>query len=96
MQAVKIDIAGSSFLLPESHSDNYEFPTYITEHKPQIEQCVSAYQQWLKSPLSDMPTTPDMSEFKQKTGIIGVPFNLHDVDLYVLEKGVDIVMEIDL
>lgn len=96
MQAIKINIAGTSFLLPESHSDHYEFPTYITDHKPQIEQCVSAYQQWLKSQVDDMPPVPDMSEFKQKTGIIGIPFNMHDVQMYALTHGVDIVMEVDL
>lgn len=37
-----------------------------------------------------------MKEFKAKTGIIGVPFDLRDVDLYILDRGVDVVFEMEL
>lgn len=96
MRTVKIIIKNKSFLLPESHSDNYEFPTYINENKENIIKCIDAYDDWLPNPLKDMGKIPDMSEFKAKTGIIGIPFNLHDVDLYILDRKVDVVMEVTL
>lgn len=96
MQATRIYIEGNSFLLPLSHADNYEFPSYIAEHKSDISRCVEAYKGWAKDPLDDMPPTPDMTEFKEKTGIIGAPFNLHNVDLYIIDRNVDVVLEVTL
>lgn len=95
MKAVKINIGGKSFLLPESHADMYDFE-YIQANKANIIACIQAYEEWLKNPMSDIPSSPDMREFKEKTGIIGAPFNLHDPDLYALDRGVEIEMEINL
>lgn len=96
MRAVKITIKNKSFLLPDSHSDNYKFPGYINANQENIIKCIDAYDAWLPNPLQDMGETPDMSEFKEKTGIIGIPFNLHDVDLYILDRNVEILLQVDL
>ena len=96
MQAILINIDRSKFLLPVSHSDNYEFPSYIVENKQNIIDCVKAYKTWLKDTLQPMPPMPDMKEFKEKTGIIGVPFDMRDVDLCILDKNIDIVLEVEI
>ena len=96
MQATLIKIADSKFLLPVSHSDNYEFPSYILENKQNVIDCVNAYKTWVKDTLQPMPPMPDMKEFKEKTGIIGVPFDMRDVDLYIIDKNVDVVLEVEL
>ena len=96
MQATLIRINGSKFLLPVSHGDNYEFPSYIVENKQNIIDCVQAYKTWVKDTLQPMPPMPDMKEFKEKTGITGVPFDMRDVDLYILDKNIDIVLEVEI
>ena len=96
MQAILIKIENSQFLLPVSHSDNYEFPSYILENKENIIQYVNVYKTLVKDTMQPMPPIPNMQEFKEKTGIIGVPFDMRDVDLYVLDKGVDVVLEVQL
>lgn len=93
MQAVKITIGGRDFLLPDTHADNYDFPTYIEQHRTDIGVCIKAYNEWLKAPLSDMAETPNMAEFKKVTGIIGVPFDLRDPTLYALDRNIDIVLK---
>ena len=96
MKAIKIKIGGSSFLLPDSH-DNYDFPAYILEHKKAIKSHIDAGKKLASDPLTDhFKGLADMSEFKQTTGIIGYPFNVHDPDLYAIDRDVEIVLEIDL
>ena len=96
MQAILINIDRSKFLLPISHSDNYEFPSYIVENKQNIIDCIKAYKTWVKDTLQPMPPMPDMAKFKEKTGIIGVPFDMRDVDLYIIDKNIDVVLEVEL
>ena len=96
MRAIKINIAGASFLLPESHQF-YEFPTHILRHKAEIKQHIEASKKFSSNPLIDHPTKlPDLSEFKRITGIIGFPFDARDPDLYALDKGIEISLEVDL
>lgn len=95
MKATKINIAGSSFLLPEA--ENYTFPTYIVRHKDAISAHVEAGRKFAADPLSShFEGLPDVSEFKKITGIIGFPFSAHDPDLYALDKGFEVVLEVDL
>ena len=96
MQAILINIDRSKFLLPISHSDNYEFPSYIVENKQNIIDRIKAYKTWVKDTLQPMPPMPDMAKFKEKTGIIGVPFDMRDVDLYIIDKNIDVVLEVEL
>ena len=84
MRAIKVNIAKSSFLLPDSHQF-YDFPTYILQHKDQIEQHVKAGKKFASDPLTDHTIgLPDLSEFKRITGIIGYPFDSRDPTLYAL------------
>lgn len=96
MLATKIKIGESCFLLPESHGD-YEFPAYILEHKKAILQHIEAANKIEKDPLtSHFEGLPNMTAFVNKTGIIGFPFNAHDPVLYALDRGVEVVVEVEL
>ncbi|MFK4751452.1 hypothetical protein [Oceanobacter antarcticus] len=97
MNATKIRISGAEFLLPDTHSD-YEFPTYIMEHRSEIQQKIAGAKMMLKNPMSyeQLVDIPDMTEFKQKTGIIGWPFDMRDVNLYELDRCINITMTINL
>lgn len=96
MLATKIKIGGSFFLLPDSHGD-YEFPTYIVEHKEAILEHVMAGNKLKEDPLADhFDDLPDMTEFRRITGIIGFPFDAHDPDLFALDRGVEIVLEVEI
>lgn len=104
MIAVKINLNERSFLLPESHSD-YEMG-YITEHKSMIESYIRASDIL----LNDLSEGNDISEshnrvlfikneladFKEVTGIIGTPFDSRDVELYIYENNIDVVLEMDV
>ena len=94
MRAIKIHVGEASFLLPDSHQF-YEFPSYIVQHKEKILQHVTASKKFVNDPLTDHTADlPDLSEFKRITGIIGYPFNIHDVDLYVLDRKVHVTLEV--
>lgn len=100
MQVAKINIAGKSFLLPETHFDNYEFPTYILENLSLLEEFitkgVAAMKKFSTDPFGDhLSDLPDVSEFKQVTGIMGNPFDMRDIEMYLLSNPVDVVVEID-
>jgi len=96
-EAIKITINGKSFLLPGEQNGFYEFPTYIQQHRAAIVEWVEASKHQVKDPLGDhMSGLPDMSEFKRITGIIGFPFSAHDPDLYALDRGWNVVMEVDI
>lgn len=88
-EAIKIFVAGQAFLLPATHSD-YVFPNYIREHVEAIAQHVIA------TDALDVQL-PDLGDFKRKTGIIGWPLSLHDVDLYIADRKIDVklVLQID-
>ncbi|MET1256971.1 hypothetical protein [Aliikangiella maris] len=94
-KAIKITINGVAFLLPESHS-NYEFPTYIIENKEKIIEYINQSKKivndWQNAKINSLP---DLSIFKEKTGIIGFPLNAHDVELYILDRDIDVVFEMD-
>lgn len=92
-QAIQLNINGHSFLISESCECEME---YIRSERNNIIKCIEAYEKWLKNPLSDMPPHPDMTEFKEKTGIIGAPFNMHDATLYALDRNIEIVAEIEI
>ena len=38
---------------------------------------------------------PDVQYFKDRTGIIGQPFTMHDTELYILDRKVNIVIEVN-
>lgn len=100
MRFVKIHISGKSFLLPEAKSDAYEFPAYIEENilllSEFIEKGNAAMKKFRTDPLTDhFSSLPDVSEFKARTGIIGVPFDMRDVDLYLAtNKDAEIALEV--
>ena len=95
MKAIKIKIAGTEFLLPES--DSYEFPAYILANKPLIAAHVAAGKKWLTDSMTDyFSDLPDATDFKSVTGIIGFPFDARDPNLYAIERGIEIALEIEL
>lgn len=96
MKAIKINIEGASFLLPDTHQF-YEFPTYILKHKAEIKKHVEAGKKLASDPLTNhFQDLPDMSEFKRITGIIGYPITMHDIVLYALDQKVEVVLEIGI
>lgn len=96
MKAIKIIIDDTSFLLPESHQF-YDFPGYIKKHKSDIQLHIKAAGKAALSPSTNhAPELPDMSDFKRVTGIIGFPFNMHDPDMYALDRKIEITMEVEL
>jgi len=97
VEAIKITINGKSFLLPSEQNGFYEFPTFIIRHRAAIAKWIEASKGQVEDPLGDhMSGLPDMSEFKRITGIIGFPFNAHDPDLYALDRGIQVVMTVEL
>ena len=97
-KAIKIHVGGGTFLLPEPgpHS-NYIFPTYILEHKDDIERLVEGGGDFAKDPLNfHSNSAQDLSTFRSKTGIIGFPFDARDPDLFAANEGVEILLEIEL
>lgn len=96
MRAIKIIIDGTSFLLPESHQF-YDFPEYIKKHKSDIQLHIQAGKKAALSPSANhLSGLPDMSDFKRVTGIVGFPFNMHDPDMYALDRKIEITMEVEL
>lgn len=97
MKAIKIKIREAEFLLPETHSD-YEFPSYILNNKEAIIQYIAKSKEVLKNPLADhnFNDTLNMDEFKKKTGIIGWPFDMRDINLFALDRNIEITAEIEL
>ena len=97
MEAIRITIEGNPFLLPGDKNGFYEFPTYIQQHRAAVIEWIEASKKQLADPLADhMSGLPDLSEFKRVTGIVGFPLNAHDPDLYALDRGVRIVMDVQL
>lgn len=101
MNCIKITISGQDFLLPEPNNyDNYEFPTFIHENlvllRDFIQQANIALEKWKKDPLNDyFKNLPDVQYFKDRTGIIGIPFDAKDVQLYVANNPqLNIIMEV--
>ena len=103
MNAIKIYIDGQPFLLKEPNAyDDYEFPTFIVENLPllrdYIRQGNEALKAFSENPMafSSNPFTslPDVQYFKDRTGIIGRPFTMHDTELYILDRNVDVLMEV--
>jgi len=95
MKAIKIKIAGAEFLLPES--GGYEFPAYILANKSLIEAHVAAGKKWLTNSMTDYSLgLPDATDFKSVTGIIGFPFDARDPNLYAIDRGIEIALEIEL
>ncbi|MPQ69499.1 hypothetical protein [Pseudomonas sp. MWU12-2323] len=99
MKVMRLKMSGTVFLLPETHGD-YEFPNYILQHQEQISEFVTASMVYARNPLAlESPVMSDMLKaFRARTGIIGYPFSLHDVDLYAMDPGrnVEIVAEAEL
>lgn len=98
MQATLITLAGMQFLLPADKSD-YEFPSYVLKHKPQIERLLVMADHALSNPLADPlpgPTREEMREFRERTGIVGYPIDLHDPVLYAVDRQIEIILEVNL
>lgn len=96
MNAIKITLHGAAFLLPDTHGE-YAFPDYIQAHSEAILQYIEAGQRLANAPDSDpFAGLPSLQMFKRQTGIIGYPLTAHDVQLYVLDKQVQVIMEVAL
>ena len=104
MNAIKIYIDGQPFLLKEpSAYDDYEFPTFITENLPLLRDYIKQGNEILKAfsgnPMAfnsnPFANLPDVQYFKDRTGIIGQPFTMHDTELYILDRKVNIVIEVN-
>lgn len=105
--AVKIIIDSYSFLLPDTH-EGYEFPGYVLQHKGLISDYILASKMVLSAasePFSvEMQTASDtvamlkkqLVEFKERTGIMGFPFDLKDVDQLILANNIDVAATVDL
>ncbi len=97
MTYVLVKMGSGAFLLPDSHADNYEFPTDILAYREAIEAHLSALERFAKDPLTDhFSDLPDLSPLKRITGAIGVPFDVRDAELYAVEHRLDITMEVSL
>jgi hypothetical protein len=96
-KAILIKIGNYKFLLPDSHAD-YNFPSYILEHKQKIFELCYAYEKNMENMLDicKQKEYPDLKEFREKTGIIGCPFDMRDTELYALDKKIQITLEVDL
>ncbi|MCU4589074.1 hypothetical protein KTJ20_09960 [Acinetobacter ursingii] len=104
MNVIKITISGKSFLLPEPNEyDDYEFPTFIYQNLPLLKEYIEkgskALAEFSKNPLAfksnPFSDLPDVQYFKDRTGIIGQPFTMNDTELYILDRKVDIVLEMN-
>ncbi|MBX8493142.1 hypothetical protein K5D42_25055 [Pseudomonas cichorii] len=97
MKVIRIQLAGTQFLLPEGHGD-YEFPGYVLEHKARIEAYVTAFKAYARNMLTgSLPVmSDDLKAFRQRTGIIGYPFDMHDANLFALDPGRGVTVVLDL
>jgi hypothetical protein len=97
MKAIKITIDGAAFLLPDTHHYGYEFPTLVIEHRAAIAQHIEAGHKFATDPLTDhFAGLPDLTDFKQITGIIGFPLDMRDAEMYAALNSVEIVLEVEL
>lgn len=106
MRAIKVQIEKSNFLFPDGF--DFIFPDYVNEHLPTIREYISASHEMVAAmkSLGSTDTTnlqkrikllkSELGEFKSRTGIIGFPFNMHDVDLYVVDRQVHVVSFVNL
>lgn len=100
MYVILIQIEQAKFILPEANPcDDYEFPTFITENiellREFIQQGKQAMADFAKEPLKDhFKDLPNVQYFKDRTGIIGAPFDMQDTEMYLLtHPEVEVVME---
>lgn len=108
MDAIKVTLGGTSLLLPDSHSDNYEFPTYIIENKELIKNLVDAGNEIIKHTSNPFSKEMDAAEkkakelsqqskkFKEVTGVIGWPFDMRDADLYAAQNNINVILSMSL
>ncbi|TDB42073.1 hypothetical protein [Photorhabdus luminescens] len=107
MQYVLININNCKFLLPEPIGD-YEFPSYILKHKQLIIDYIEVSNSMLKyggEPFSEEMQQCDnrakhiryqLADFKAITGIVGFPFDMRDVDLYIINNSLNIASEFNI
>ena len=104
MNAIKIYIDGQPFLLKEPNAyDDYEFPTFIIENLPLLRDYIKQGNETLRAfsanPMAfhsnPFASLPDVKYFKDRTGIIGQPFTMHDTELYILDRKVNVIMEVN-
>ncbi|KFW97586.1 hypothetical protein [Pectobacterium carotovorum] len=105
MQAVKVKIDDRHFLFPDGFE--FPFPEYVIQHLPQIRAYIRAGEDLLAAMENQNIGVEnilkrlniikaELSEFKARTGIIGTPFDLRDVDLYIANRHIDVTLIIDL
>lgn len=106
MKAVKVKIDESFFLFPDGF--DFPFPDYVIEHLPMIrayikagEDMVHAMVNYGKEDTTEIQKRltllkAELAEFRARTGVIGVPFDMRDVNLFVIDRGIDVTAEIDL
>ncbi|WP_261666909.1 hypothetical protein [Erwinia mallotivora] len=106
MKAMIVKIHNQNFLLPDGF--DYVIPDFIDEHADLIAQYIDVANEILRelcnNPLAHIPNLTnkskilqqELSEFKARTGIIGFPFDNRDVNLYVLDRKIDVVATLEL
>ncbi|MFT0211823.1 hypothetical protein VQ643_04305 [Pseudomonas sp. F1_0610] len=97
---ILINIDGTKFLVPPTANDNSI--ELIIKHKSDIVDYIAQANRALKAIKDDVlvaqaePTPDVIKRLKEETGIIGYPFDLRDVTLYILDQKIAIDLEIDL
>ncbi|AAM86482.1 hypothetical [Yersinia pestis KIM10+] len=101
--AIKITVGYHSFLLPDTHTD-YAFPAYINKHIDLIWRYIEnndKIEELSSNPFSKGRTavlvkakflSSELKEFKLKTGIIGYPFDMKDISLYLASQNIKITL----
>ncbi|AHK20538.1 hypothetical protein [Yersinia similis] len=99
--AIKITVGYHSFLLPDTHTD-YDFPAYINKHIDLIWRYIEnndKIEELSSNPFSKGRTaalvkakflSSELKAFKLKTGIIGYPFDMKDISLYITSQNITI------
>lgn len=101
MKAIKVQIENTAFLFPDGF--DFTFPDYVNDHLNTIRSYIHASNE-MTDAMKNYGSTDtsnlqkrikllkaELAEFKARTGIIGFPFNMHDVDLYVIDRHVEVV-----
>ncbi len=106
MKAIKVFMFGKSFLFPDGF--DFVFPDLILMHADTIEQYIKSSDEFVEMcsnfnnpELENLQKRNqilknELNEFKARTGIIGFPFDVKDVDLYIATNNIDVVSIIEL
>lgn len=96
MKAILLKIDDHKFLL-EENAGNDQSMSYILSNKELLRSIIKEGEEVVENLMGYNPKlTLEIKEFKEKTGIIGYPFNMHDVDLYIIDRNIDVVLEVNI